>query len=189
MGSRSRKLPDAMTPQLRPVNNVPLQTELVRTHARGFVIAWVFALIFYFLEYAVRSSPSVMLPQLAISFGATALGVSSILVLYYYTYSITSLVAGAAGAAMIPYSTIKEVNPDNVKGTATGAMNFLVFGITAAIGPIFAQMIGKTLGTTDPIAHFRESGFFWMTCCIVAGMVSFLLRETGHAAVHPAVSN
>src|SRR5260370_1867862 len=96
MGSRSRKLLDAMPPQLQPVSNVPLQTELVRTHARGFVIAWVFALIFYFLEYAVRSSPSVMITQLATSFGTTALGVSSILVLYYYTYSITSLVAGAA---------------------------------------------------------------------------------------------
>jgi MFS family permease len=95
----------------------------------------------------------------------------------------------ASGAAMIPYSVIKEVNPDNVKGSATGAMNFLVFGITAAIGPIFAQMIGKTLGMTNPVAHFQESGFFWMTCCLAAGMVGFLLRETGHAAVHPAVSD
>ena len=80
MGSRSRKLPDATVSQLRPLSNVPIQTELVRTHTRGFVIAWVFALIFYFFEYAVRSSPSVMLPQLATSFGTTALGVSSILV-------------------------------------------------------------------------------------------------------------
>jgi hypothetical protein len=95
MGSRSRRLPDTMASQLRPVRNVPLQTELVRTHSRRFVIAWVFALIFYFLEYAVRSSPSVMIPQLATSFGTTALGVGSIL-FYYYTYSITSLVAGAA---------------------------------------------------------------------------------------------
>src|SRR5262249_6759962 len=44
----------------------------------------------------------------------------------------------ASGVAMIPYSVIKEVNPDNVKGSATGAINFLVFGITAIIGPIFA---------------------------------------------------
>jgi MFS family permease len=432
MGSDAQNIPHAM----RPVSNVPLKTEGVRTQTRGFVIAWVFALIFYFLEYAVRSSPSVMIPQLASSFGTTALGVSSILVLYYYTYSIMSLVAGAAldhlgakwpvsigivilavgcllfsipsvlagdagrllqgagsafaftgavylaargfppsylataigatqclgmlggsagqfavgpmverglgvkefwigmgvlclinailiyavtpreqlrpsagtgglagllrpykivflnpqsylcgivagllfapttigamiwavpifqkdvqlsfhsavftaslvpmgwvigcpllgwlsdrigrrkpviiggaaimallaaqirygqvipltfsmllfgiasGAAMIPYSVIKEVNPDNVKGSATGAINFLVFGITAAIGPIFAGMIGKTLGTTNPVAHFQQSGSFWVTCCIAAGIVSFLLRETGHAAAHSAV--
>ncbi len=436
MGSSSRKLPDAMASQLRPVSNLPPQPELIRTHSRGFVIAWVFALIFYFLEYVVRSSPSVMMPQLATSFGTTALGVSAILVFYYYTYSIISLVAGAAldhlgakwpvsigvailaagcvlfglpavvagdagrllqgagsafaftgavylaargfpprylataigatqclgmlggsagqfavgrmverglgvkefwigmavlclinavllyaatprerpsaaagtgvagllrpyrivfsnpqsylcgivagllfvpttigamiwavpifqkdvqlsfhssvftaslvplgwvigcpllgwlsdrigrrkpviiggsaimavlaaqikygqaipltismflfgiasGAAMIPYSVIKEVNPDNVKGSATGAMNFLVFGITAAIGPIFAQMVGKRLGLTNPVSHFQASGFFWMICCLAAGMVSFLLRETGHAVVRPAVS-
>jgi MFS family permease len=435
MGSHIRHLPHAMPPQSQRVSNVPVQTERVRA-ARGFVIAWVFALMFYFLEYAVRSSPSVMMPQLATYFGTTALGVSSILVLYYYTYSITSLVAGAAldhlgakwpvpvgvvilalgcllfgfpsavagqagrllqgagsafaftgavylaargfpprylataigatqclgmlggsagqfavgpmierglgvkefwigmgvlclinavllyavtprerlaadagglagllrpykivfsnpqsylcgivagllfapttigamiwavpifqkdiqlsfhssvftasliplgwvigcpllgwlsdrigrrkpviiggsaimallaaqmqygqvvpmpiamllfgiasGAAMIPYSVIKEVNPDNVKGSATGAMNFLVFGITAAIGPIFAHMFGKTLGTTDAATHFRESLSFWIICCIAAGIVSFLLRETGHAAVHPAVSD
>src|ERR1700756_1474413 len=65
-------------------------------HASRFAIAWAFAGIFYILEYAARSSPSVMIPQLASSFGTTALGVSSVVVMYYYTYSIFSLVAGGA---------------------------------------------------------------------------------------------
>src|SRR5258705_2648328 len=91
MSSNIRDLQGTLAPQSQRS-----ETEGVRTQTRGFVIAWVFALIFYFLEYAVRSSPSVMIPQLASSFGTTALGVSSIIVLYYYTYSITSLVAGAA---------------------------------------------------------------------------------------------
>jgi hypothetical protein len=30
-----------------------------RVQARAFVIAWAFTVIFYFLEYAVRSSPPV----------------------------------------------------------------------------------------------------------------------------------
>src|SRR5258708_34546990 len=77
-------------------NKASQRTEPTRGQARGFAIAWLFTSIFYFLEYAVRSSPSVMIPQLASSFGTTALSVSSILVLYYYTYSITSLVAGAS---------------------------------------------------------------------------------------------
>ena len=39
---------------------------------------------------------------------------------------VTLLTFGiGSGAAMIPYSIIKEVNPDRVKGSATGAMNFL----------------------------------------------------------------
>jgi MFS family permease len=64
----------------------------------------------------------------------------------------------ASGAAMIPYSTVKEVNPDEVKGSATGAMNFLTFGVTALIGPIFADLIGKGFSTTtNHLTHFRES--------------------------------
>jgi MFS family permease len=98
--------------------------------------------------------------------------------------AMASLIFGiASGAAMIPYSVIKEVNPDKVKGSATGAMNFLTFSLTAAIGPIYAGMIGKTLGTTpNHLAHFREAGYFWIVCCVAAMMLSFLLRETGRAA-------
>ena len=45
---------------------------------------------------------------------------------------IGGLVFGiGSGAAMIPYTMIKEANPDNVKGSATGAMNFLVFSLVS----------------------------------------------------------
>jgi MFS family permease len=63
---------------------------------RAFVVAWAFTVIFHFLEYAVRSSPSVMIPELEAAFNRTALGVATILGIYYYTYSSMSLVAGAA---------------------------------------------------------------------------------------------
>ena len=62
----------------------------------AFVIAWLFALLFYFMQYAVRSAPSVMLPELRTAFGLTTLGVSSLLGLYYYTYSTFAIVAGAS---------------------------------------------------------------------------------------------
>jgi MFS family permease len=88
----------------------------------------------------------------------------------------------ASGTAMIPYSTMKEVNPDEVKGSATGAINFLVFGITALLGPIYAHLIGKTLTTASSHAlHFRESGSFWIACCVAAVVVSLFLRETGRS--------
>ena len=58
----------------------------------AFVTAWVFCLLFYFMQYAVRSAPSVMLLT---AFGSTTLGVSSLLGLYYYTYSAFATVAGA----------------------------------------------------------------------------------------------
>jgi MFS family permease len=87
-----------------------------------------------------------------------------------------------SGAAMIPYTIIKEVNPDEVKGSATGAMNFLTFGVTAVVGPVFANMFGKGIASTpNPVDHFRESGFFWIAGIAIAILLSTLLRETGHA--------
>jgi MFS family permease len=87
----------------------------------------------------------------------------------------------ASGAAMIPYTIIKEVNPDEVKGSATGAINFLTFAVTAAIGPIFAERFGKTLGaqTVDAGLHFRHAGLFWIGVLIAALVVGSMLRETG----------
>ena len=89
----------------------------------------------------------------------------------------------ASGAAMIPYSVIKEVNPDHVKGSATGAINFLVFGITAFMGPIFANHVGKGIGIGPNLtSHFQKGVVFWIPCCAAAIIVSFFLRETGRAA-------
>ncbi|MFC3563705.1 MFS transporter [Pedobacter jamesrossensis] len=61
---------------------------------RGFIIAWVLGLVFYFLEYVARSSPAVMIPQLSDNFKISTLMVSTVLGTYYYTYSVTSLIAG-----------------------------------------------------------------------------------------------
>ena len=44
---------------------------------RLFIVAWLFCLLFYFMEYAVRSAPSVMLPELTTAFGLTTLVASS----------------------------------------------------------------------------------------------------------------
>jgi MFS family permease len=99
---------------------------------------------------------------------------------------LTLLLLGvASGAAMIPYTIIKEVNPDEVKGSATGGINFLTFTVTAIIGPIFASHFGKTLGLTglDPAAHFKAAGGFWVGVVALAIIVAFFLRETGHRRV------
>ena len=62
----------------------------------AFVVAWLFCLLFYFMEYAVRSAPSVMLPELTRSFGLSTVGVGSLLGLYYYAYAAFAIIAGAA---------------------------------------------------------------------------------------------
>jgi MFS family permease len=91
----------------------------------------------------------------------------------------------ASGAAMIPYSIIKEVNPDNVKGSAAGGINFLVFGITAFMGPVYAEHVGRGVGVAGSLtANFQKGVLFWMVCCAAAIVVTLFLRETGRAA-HP----
>jgi len=62
----------------------------------AFIVAWLFCLLFYFMEYAVRSAPSVMLPELGTAFGLKTVGLSSLIGLYYYTYALFAVVAGAA---------------------------------------------------------------------------------------------
>jgi MFS family permease len=63
---------------------------------RAAAVAWLLTAVYYFYQYALRSSPGVMMPQLSEAFGLGALGVASIVGLFYYGYSPFSLVAGAA---------------------------------------------------------------------------------------------
>src|SRR5688572_2372049 len=53
-----------------------------------------------------------------------------------------ALVAGiASGAAMIPYTVIKEANRSEHSGTATGVINFVNFSLSALLGPLFAARL------------------------------------------------
>src|SRR5258707_3501765 len=55
---------------------------------------------------------------------------------------VIGLVAGiASGAAMLPYTVIKEANPPQFGGTATGVINFLNFTLSALLGPVFAWIL------------------------------------------------
>jgi MFS family permease len=91
----------------------------------------------------------------------------------------------ASGAAMIPYSIIKEANPDTVKGSATGTINFLTFGVTSLLGPLFAHMYGRTLTTvTDHESHFQQAGLFWVVCIVLAIGVCLFLKETGNKKIN-----
>jgi MFS family permease len=94
---------------------------------------------------------------------------------------VTLLTFGiGSGAAMIPYSIIKEANPDCVKGSATGAMNCLTFSVTAVLGPIFASYFGKSLGTTlDHAMHLHHTHLFWIAIIGLALILTLFLEETG----------
>jgi MFS family permease len=90
-----------------------------------------------------------------------------------------------SGAAMIPYSIIKEVNPDEVKGSATGAMNFMTFGISALIGPFFGKLFGPGfVHPTNPLQHFRNSLWFWIAGALMALLSAIPLPDTGKSHGH-----
>ena len=107
-------------------------------------------------------------------------------------YALMLVLGIGSGAAMIPYSIIKEVNPDRVKGSATGVMNFLTFSVTAIVSPIFARLLGGTLASNpDHTIHFREAVWFWAAIVGLAIVTGLLLRETGekgHVQVEPKLS-
>src|SRR5678815_5947631 len=47
----------------------------------------------------------------------------------------------ASGAAMLPYSVIKEANPPHLAGTSTCVINFINFTFSALLGPVFARRL------------------------------------------------
>ena len=298
-----------------------------------FISAWLLCAVFYFLQYALRSAPGVMVPELTSAWNLSALGLSSLLGLYYYTYAGFSIVAGAitlvlavitfvatpreadrtragrgtfgqmfapykvvlsnpqsylcglcagllflpttigdmiwgvsmlqngfgaghaeavnraamvplgwvvgapllgyvadrmgrrkpvlvasalgmlvlasailylpagvmpvylggflfgvaSGAAMIPYSIIKEVNPDKAKGSATGAMNFLVFTISALAAPVAGWVLQQRAGGAPPdLLDFQQWGGWGLGGIAVAIVLALFLKETGAAVTSDA---
>ena len=92
---------------------------------RTAVVAWLVTAVYYFYQYMLRSAPAVMMPQLSDAFGLSAMGVASIVGLFYYGYSPFSLVAGAAMDRLGP----KKVVP---VGAAVVGIGALLFGSGAS---------------------------------------------------------
>ena len=101
---------------------------------------------------------------------------------------VSMLIFGiASGSAMIPYTMIKEANPDEVKGSATGGINFITFGVTSCLGPVFASLFGKTLASAASTEqHFQSAGIFLLGVITMALVLSFFIRETGLGKSSPA---
>jgi sugar phosphate permease len=94
------------------------------------------------------------------------------------------LIAGiASGAAMLPYTVIKEVNPPQLGGTSTGVVNFINFTFSALLGPIFAAILQRTSGGAPmQLEHYQQT-FVWLLWGVgIAIVLTLLLRETGWAA-------
>lgn len=100
------------------------------------------------------------------------------------------LVAGiASGAAMIPYTVIKEVNPPQFGGTATGVINFLNFTFSALLGPVFGWILAAIGGSAGMFSHEHYQTAFepLLYGVVLAIVLTLLLKETG-PAVRPTAS-
>jgi len=100
---------------------------------------------------------------------------------------VIGFVAGlASGSAMLPYTVIKEANPQQFGGTATGVINFLNFTFSALLGPAFGGLLEHVSGGAQQreLAHYRAA-FLPLLFGVVAAIVfAFVLKETGPAVQH-----
>ena len=106
-------------------------------------------------------------------------------------YVIALVLGIASGAAMIPFSMMKETNPPQVKGTAAGVMNFLVFLTSGLMSPWIARLMAPTQDTPMSLREFQVAFEPLVGGVIVAIILSFIVRETGpaEAASQPGKNN
>jgi MFS family permease len=98
------------------------------------------------------------------------------------------LLGVASGAAMLPYSVIKEANPPELGGSATGVINFINFTFSALLGPVFGARLVGAPGDDDAaaLAHY-QAGFQPLLYGIaIAIVLTCFLKETGPAVRKPA---
>src|SRR6202166_2756528 len=150
---------------------------------RGYQIAWGLALCFYFLEYASRSAPAVMIQHLSAAFGTTPIGVSAILGTYYYTYSISSLIAGAA----LDRVGAKIAVPIGIFILAVGCLLFSVPTMTAGYAGRLLQGAGSAFAFTGGV-YLAAHGFSarWLATAIgVTQCLGMLGGSAGQSLVGP----
>src|SRR5690242_13816275 len=170
--------------------------------------AWLLVAVYYFYQYALRSSPSVMMPQLSQAFGLNALGVSAIVGMFYYGYSPFSLVAGASmdrfgakriipiGAALVGIGALL-FGAGNVAAANIGRFLQGAGGAFALIGAVYlitknfpasvaasligvTQMFGMAGGSAGQflVGPIIKSGVPWDRFWIYTGIVGLIISAT-----------
>jgi MFS family permease len=102
---------------------------------------------------------------------------------------VLGLIAGiASGAAMLPYTVIKEANPPEASGTATGVVNFLNFTFSALLGPVFGWMLVSVSGGAARmnLGHYQTAFEPLLYGVGLALVLTLFLKETGPGVRRPA---
>jgi MFS family permease len=105
------------------------------------------------------------------------------------TYVVGITTGIVSGAAMLPYTVIKEANPPRVSGMATGVVNFLNFTLSALLGPVFAGLlVGAAGGAASAIEQYQTAFEPMLYAVGLAIVLTMFLKETGPAAQPPVVT-
>jgi len=171
----------------------------------GALSAWVLVAVYFLFQYALRSAPSVMMPQLCDAFGVTALGAASIVGMFYYGYSPFSLVAGAAidrfgakriipiGAALVGVGGLL-FGTGNTLVAGTGRLLQGAGGAFALVGAVYlvtrnfpvscaasfigaTQMFGMAGGSLGQfgVGPLIQHGLAWNRFWVYAGILGLIL--------------
>ena len=174
-------------------------------NTRIATVAWLLAAVYYFYQYTLRSAPSVMMTPLSESFGLSALGVASMVGLFYFAYSPFSLVAGAA----LDRLGTRNVIPFGAVAVGIGALLFSTGnqtvgsigrllqgagGVFALVGAVYlatkyfpaskaatligaTQMFGMAGGSAGQFAvgPLISGGVSWQTFCIGMGITGIAI--------------
>lgn len=119
--------------------------------------------------------------------GAAVLLACFLLILYgpvgvFPAYSLGLVTGIASGAAMLPYTVIKEANRPEHGGTATGVINFINFSLSAVLGPVFGGLLMQaSAGGERELADYQITFMPLALGVALAILLAFFLRETGSA--------
>src|SRR4030095_4175267 len=172
---------------------------------RVAVVAWVLTAVYYFYQYALRSAPAVMMPELSNAFNISALGVASIVGVFYYGYSPFSLIAGATmdrigprrllpwAAAVVGIGALLFSTGDT-RLASVGRFIQGAGGVFALVGAIYiatknfppsqaatligiTQMFGMAGGSAGQfvVGPLIGQGLSWRTFWIAMGVIGILI--------------
>ena len=181
--------------------NTPGGASAAKVAGHAITLAWLLTAVFYFYQYAMRSAPAVMMPDLTEAFGMTAVGVASLVGLFYWGYAPFSLIAGVAmdqvgpravvplGAASVAVGAILFSTADPTLGSIGRFMQG-AGGVFALIGAIYlvstympasraatmigvTQMFGMAGGSAGQfvVGPIIASGVPWDSFWMVTGLI------------------
>jgi MFS family permease len=155
--------------------------------AGGLIVAaWLLTAVYYFHQYVLRAAPAVMVPQLSAAFGLSAVGLASLVGLFYWAYAPFSLVAGVA----LDQFGVRRALPLGAAAVGVGALMFgsgdptlaAVGRFIQGAGGVFALIGAAYLATT----YFPASRA--ATLIGVTQMFGMAGGSAGQFVVGPAIS-